>query len=322
MKVSPSLPTPRGPISEQLFDALRGHGRLSRPRISDPFSADVQLALYASYELHYQGFGEVSDDWEWDPALLDWRGQLENAFIGRLREETSGSSAVEEVVEQLTVEPADGDGQGMSHFMFNRGTWPQMLELFKARSMYHLKEADPHAWVIPRLSGVAKAALVAVEFDEFGGGRADRVHARLFADLLDAAGLDSGYLHYIDEVPAEALANVNFMSFCGLHRKFRASLCGLFAAGEIVNPPSSRRMVAALNRLEAPPECVHFYAEHVEADAVHEQVMRRDVLGDLLAREPELSRDVVFGIEAAGLLESRLASDLIGRWERELVDVR
>ena len=41
----------------------------------------------------------------------------------------------------------------------------------------------------PRLRGKAKAALVAVEFDEYGGGRADRMHSQLYADLLDGAGM-------------------------------------------------------------------------------------------------------------------------------------
>ncbi len=35
--------------------------------------------------------------------------------------------------------------------------------------------------MIPRLTGRAKAAMVAVEFDEFGGGHPARAHARPFA---------------------------------------------------------------------------------------------------------------------------------------------
>lgn len=313
------MPTPRGPLSEQLIAVLSEQStskRLSRPPITDPLDEDVQLALYICYELHYRGFDGVSGDWEWDGTLLDWRAHLERAFVKLLRAETSGRSEAAEIVDQLTVE--SDDGSGMSHYMLNQGTWAQMLDLFKARSMYHLKEADPHAFVIPRLTGRAKAALVAVEFDEYGAGKEERVHAQLFADLMAAAGLNPEYLHYFDEVPGEALANVNFMSMCGLHRDLRGALVGLFAAGEIVNPPSAGRMVKALNRLEAPQECVHFYAEHVEADAVHEQVMRRDVLGDLLEREPELGRDVVFGVEGAAFLESRLAASLIDRWEHAL----
>ena len=43
-----------------------------------------------------------------------------------------------------------------------------MREYFVHRSLYHLKEGDPHAWAIPRLTGQAKASFVAVEFDEYG----------------------------------------------------------------------------------------------------------------------------------------------------------
>ncbi len=56
------------------------------------------------------------------------------------------------------------------------------------RSAYQLKEADPHSWAIPRLSGPPKAALVEIQADEYGGGRPDRMHAELFADAMEALG--------------------------------------------------------------------------------------------------------------------------------------
>jgi hypothetical protein len=73
-------------------------------------------------------------------------------------------------------------------------------------------------------------------------------------------------------------------------------------------------MVQALERLGAPAECRGFYAEHVEADAVHEQVVRTDVVGDLVAREPNLNRDVVFGIRAFDVVENRLADHVMACW--------
>ncbi|HWI37331.1 MAG TPA: M48 family metalloprotease, partial [Burkholderiales bacterium] len=71
-----------------------------------------------------------------------------------------------------------------------------------------LKEADPHAWVIPRLYGRAKAAMVAIEFDEFGGGRADEIHAQLFADLMADLGLETAYGHYVDAALQRYVNNV------------------------------------------------------------------------------------------------------------------
>ena len=64
----------------------------------------------------------------------------------------------------------------------------------------------------------------------------------------------------------------------------------------------------------APQACVGFYSEHVEADAVHEQVVRSDVVGDLVTREPPMERDVVFGIRARDVVENRLADHIMARW--------
>ena len=215
-------------------------------------------------------------------------------------------------MEALSVEPIDGAGP--SYYLRDSGTWQQMREYFVHRSLYHLKEGDPHAWAIPRLTGQAKASFVAVEFDEYGGGRGHRVHQRLFADLLDVAGLDSRYLGYLEHVPADSLAVVNLMSMFALHRDLRGAAIGHFASTEITSSPGSRRLVDALERMGAPEPCVGFYREHVEADAVHEQVVRSDVVGDLVAREPHLDRDVVFGIRARDIVEDRLAAHMMDCW--------
>jgi len=111
------------------------------------------------------------------------------------------------------------------------------------------------------------------------------------------------------------VAVVNIMSMFGLHRWLRGAAIGHFAATEITSPPGSRRMADALRRMEAPPECIAFYQEHVEADAVHEHVVRVDVVGDLVAREPQLNGDVVFGMRAHSAVENRLADCIIRSWK-------
>ncbi|MGH3559060.1 MAG: iron-containing redox enzyme family protein, partial [Mycobacterium sp.] len=290
---------------------------------SDPWSLDLQLALYMCYELHYRGFAGVDPTWEWNPGLLHLRDQLERTFLAGVRRDVGQidpdhTAAAE--MDALSIESADGTGP--SYWLRDDGTWTQMREYFVHRSLYHLKEGDPHAWAIPRLVGQAKASFVAVEFDEYGAGRGPRVHQRLFADLLEAAGLDSTYLGYLDVVPAESLAVVNLMSLFGLHRWLRGAAIGHFASTEITSPPGSRRLVQALQRLGAPPQCVTFYSEHVEADAVHEQVVRLDVVGDLVAREPQLDRDVVFGIRAHTVVEDRLADVMMASWQAGQTSLR
>lgn len=284
---------------------------------SDPYGIDVQLTLYVCYELHYRGFAGVDPGWEWNPGLLHLRGRLEDTFLTEVSREVGDiDTGAAEEMDRLSTEPADcsATSGGPSHYLRSRGDWAQMREYFVHRSLYHLKEGDPHAWAIPRLTGQAKASFAAVEFDEFGAGRGDQLHQQLFANLMIAADLDPNYLAYIDVVPAESLAVVNLMSLFGLHRRHRGAAVGHFAATEITSSPGSRRLLAALERMGAPGPCREFYREHVEADAVHEQVVRTDVVGDLINREPNLEPDVVFGIRAFELLEERLGRNLLQAW--------
>ncbi|TDC40502.1 iron-containing redox enzyme family protein [Actinomadura sp. KC345] len=283
-----------------------------RARAADPYGEDLQLALHTCYELHYRGFTGVDPDWEWDPALLRLRAAMEEAFLAALRRDVPGGTDVEGALGELLTEPVDASG--VTHHLRDEGEWWQLLEHAALRSVYHLKEADPHAWVVPRLRGRAKTALVAVEHDEFGGGRPEMIHQGLYAGLLDDLGLDASYGAHVDAAPAVMLATVNMMSLFGLRRSLRGALVGHFAAAEITTAPSARRMARALERLGAGPRAVLFYTEHIEADAVHEQVLRHDVIGGLLEDEPGLAADVVLGVQATGLLEDRLAAHLLGSW--------
>lgn len=326
--VEPRLPRPQGPLSSAVLDLLAGDpatSTVTRVPVSDcdPFGVDLQLALYVCYELHYRGFAGVDPRWEWNSQPLALRARLEEVFVDEVRRQVGdigpGDTAAAEM-EASSAEPVDG--MGPSYYLRDEGTWEQMREYFVHRSLYHLKEADPHAWAIPRLVGHAKAAFVAVEYDEYGGGRGEHAHQQLYAHLMTAAGLDDSYLGYLDAVPGETLAVVNLMSYFGLHRSMRGAAIGHFAATEITSSPGSRRLVDALQRMNAPQACVEFYGEHVEADAVHEQVVRTDVVGDLVAREPCLECDVVFGIRARDVVENRLADHIMTCWRAGQTSLR
>jgi hypothetical protein len=310
---SPVLPAPRGPVSDAVLSALRNES-LTLPPVDglDGYGEDCQLALYCLYEMHYRGFQDVDSHWEWDPWLLAVRAELERAFLLALHADVAPSDDVAAEIDALLVEPADA--WGVSHHLRRDGELWQLREYVAHRSLYHLKEADPQAFVIPRLDGEAKSTLVTIEHDEYGAGNPDRMHSRLFAEMMRGLGLSDAYGHYVDAVPAQTLAEVNFMSLCGLHRRLRGALIGQFATVELTSSPGSDRLVKAMRRLGCDDSVAAFYSEHVEADAVHEQLIRRGVLTPLLAAEPELAADVVFGIRASTLLGDRLGSLLLERW--------
>ena len=305
-------------MSAVLLDVLRGRTPSDRLEAldagADPYGEDVQLSLYLCYELHYRSFTGVDDELEWDPAVLRFRRSLERPFLEALRADVPGGDDLDGTIADLLVEPVDGTGP--SHFLLSEGERRHLQEYVVHRALYHLKEADPQAWVIPRLDGQAKSSFVSVEHDEYGAGHGERLHARLFAEMMAALELDPTYGAYLDVVPAVTLATVNAMSMFGLHRSLRGALVGQFASIEITSSPGSARLVRAIRRLnpEGPPAAWAFYEEHIEADAVHEQVIRKGVLAPLLEAEPDLVGAVVFGLQVDALLEERLATHLVGAW--------
>jgi hypothetical protein len=310
------LPSARGPLSAALLAVLRGEADAAGlppavPSGTDPLGEDLQLALCLAYELHYRPLAGVDDALEWDPDVLRFRRGLEQPFLAALRDAVGTSDDVDAALAPLLVEPVRGTGPSW-HLAADGERW-QLREYLAHRSAYHLKEGDPQAWVVPRLEGQAKASLVAVQHDEYGAGRADRMHAGMFAAAMRDLGVDDRYGALLDVAPAVTLAPVNLMSMAGLHRSLRGVAVGHFVMVEVTSSPGSRRMAAAFARHGCEPGTA-FYDEHVEADAVHEQLLRAG-LRDLLAREPALAADVVLGVQASLWLEQRFGDHLLACWQ-------
>jgi hypothetical protein len=318
-----ALPAPRGATSEALLAALRERPHrlppIALPEGPDPLAdEDLQLALYCCYELHYRGLPGVDERWEWSPSLLALRGALEQRFEDALRAAVGPAEpppAPEEMdVALRAIEDAD-DAPSLSRHIERDATIEQAREFMVHRSAYQLKEADPHSWAIPRLSGRPKAALVEIQADEYGGGRPERIHAQLFADAMAAAGLDPRYGAYLDRLPAPTLATVNLMSLCGLHRRLRGAIAGHLALFEMTSSIPNRRYAAGLRRLGL-ESATPFFDEHVEADAVHEAIAAVDLAGALAAQEPALAADILWGGRALVTVEAFWARTLLGAWER------
>jgi hypothetical protein len=280
---------------------------------------DFQLALYLCYELHYRGLPGVDPGWEWEPSLIGFRGALEARFLEALTEELGPGPdiAPQSLGAEVFAMVAEDDGPSLSRFLQSRATLDQFREFVIHRSAYQLKEADPHSWAIPRLSGPAKAALLEVQFDEYGGGNADRVHAELFANSMRALGLNADYGAYVERLPGVTLATVNLMSYFGLNRRWRGAIIGHLAAFEISSAIPNRRYATGLRRLGFGDDAADFFDEHVEADSVHENIAAYDLAEGLARAEPELAPDIVFGVRTLLCLEQRFAAHLLGAWEAE-----
>jgi hypothetical protein len=320
----PVLPPPRGPISEGLFSALRSKPHTiasSANSVEDPLAdEDLQLSLYACYELHYRGFDDVDPGWEWEPSLIAIRGVLEAQFESALRiaiGELDKSTVRPEEMDLALREIAESDdAPSLSLYIERSASVEQLLEFLIHRSAYQLKEADPHSWAIPRLHGGPKGAIVEVQADEYGGGRPERIHAQMYADSMHALGLDGAYGAYLDRIPGVTLATVNLMSLCGLHRRLLGAIVGHLALFEITSPVPNRRYANGIRRLGFDGKATAFFEEHVLADSVHENIAAVDLAGGLARQQPGLAPDILWGAKALVLLDAGWATHVLNAWNR------
>ena len=312
-----TLPAARGPLT----DALLGHLRGDRPvqplavELDPRTDDDLHLALYLCYQLHYGGLTGVSDRLEWDPVLLAFRQVLEAAFEDALLAEVEVRPAndARPMVDQLRDIVRSDPSTGVSGHLQRAATLEQFREFLLHRSAYHLKEADPFTWLIPRLSGTPKAALVQIQADEYGGGDAKWMHSALFADTMSALGLDAAAGPPLDRLPGTTLAVTNLLSFFGLHRRLRGQCAGALALFEMTSCIPNRRYGDGLRRLGFGPEETRFFDEHVEADAVHEAVAATDLAGALATQEG-LGREILFGAHALQATEGLAAAQQLDAW--------
>lgn len=336
------VPEPRGEVSAAAVEVLQGRrlptdvqtlatslrDRYRGDPVGIVYDDDAQLVLTMLYELHLAGISGTEASWEWDPRLLDARRCLEKPFDAALRTQaeariaTARSTFGPDVVSALWDMTAPTTGPGLAGFMATDADVEQFRELLVHRSLNQLREADLHTWGIPRLQGPPKAALVEIQSDEYGGGRFERMHSRLFARTMRALDLSARYAHYVDAVPAVTLAALNALSYFGIHRGLLGALIGHLCAVETTSALPSRKFAEGLRRLGFGTEATLFFDEHVEADSVHEQIAVRDLAAGYVAGHPEHHDDVLLGAATCLIFDELLATHMSRAWSRGASSLR
>jgi hypothetical protein len=320
-------PPPRGPVSAAVREALLSKSgdqflRVPLPDQVDDILGDddLQLALWMLYEQSYRSF-EGAHDHEWDPAAVAVRRRLEQPFEEQLREATAtlvadALESSDDIVSQVEHTITHAPGPDLARFLHREATRDQMLDFLAQRSIYHLKEADPHSFVLGRVGGPAKVALAELLYDEFGAGRAEHLHSHLYAVALDTAGLDSEFGAYIERVPASTLAVNNLMSLLGLSHRLHGAALGHLAAFESTSSVPCRRIAAGIERVGLPEATAAYFHEHVEADAAHEQVVLHDICGSFVESDPTQRAELLFGVASCLYLDGLAAEHLLDSWTR------
>ncbi len=312
----PHLPRPRGPLSSALL-AWWTEGRplpeTPAPVGNATVDDDLHLTLWACYQLHYGGFAGLDDALEWDPATLGLRARLEAMFEHDLRVEHRTDELPESPVAALRA-ISGWAGPPLARTVGNRGTVEEVREVAVHRSAYQLKEADPHTWALPRLRGPGRAAMIEIQADEYGDGVPGAAHCELFAAAMVDLGLDPTFGVYVDRLPGVTLATDNLISMFGLHRRLRGAAVGHLALFEMCSVVPMGHYLRAARRHGGLPALERFYAVHVQVDEHHARLALEEMVAPMVAADPAIAADVVFGAAALGRVEARLADHVLRSW--------
>jgi hypothetical protein len=307
------FPTPRGPLSENLFATLSGKGRhllsadLAKGKTAEDLLTDddVQLSLWACYQLHLGGFNDVDDRWEWDPAVLGFRAKLEKRLERFLRHHAvvPAPPRPAQIPQALADLIATEAGPALSEYVQRRATLGQFRELLMHRSLDYLHSSDPDQVVIAGVVGQPKAALT--------GAAIDVDYYRLTLTRLGLNPAPGAYLSYL---PALTFAANNVTAMFGLHRRLRGALLGELAVFEMNQPLANRHYANGLRRLGADKATRNYF------DRLGTPITEREPMHDVAARfcehEPTQAGNVVFGAAVSIYIENRRTEDLAGNWAR------
>ena len=116
------------------------------------------------------------------------------------------------------------------------------------------------------LRGLPKLALAANYWDEMGRGELDEVHTVLHDRLVAAVEMQ----HVArEDLPVEALERMALGGYLATNRVLQPEMLGALGLLEMQAGPRCRKVVHALERLDAPAGALPFYEEHARADPLH-----------------------------------------------------
>lgn len=128
----PTLPAPRGALSERTLDALRTDPGALAPHadeLAHVEAADRALTLRVLHELSYRGFRDVSETAEWEPAVLTVRRHLQVALEARLRSRWPGHHFRDDDFADQSLHLIEGrDGPPVASYVRTHATREQVLE--------------------------------------------------------------------------------------------------------------------------------------------------------------------------------------------------
>jgi hypothetical protein len=187
----------------------------------------------------------------------------------------------------------DGPGQGDALFpwLAEHATLEEMRWFLSQEVAGEAGFEDLLALTQVRMPVRAKLEMARNYWDELGRGRAGGMHGPLLERLADALDVRAP----IDGPVWESLALANMMCALAANRNYAYQSIGALGVIELTAPGRAKYVDLALRRLNIPAYARRYFSLHATLDVKHSEAWDREVLQDLVSRDPNVAKAIAEG---------------------------
>lgn len=210
--------------------------------------------------------------------------------------------------EQLEHE-GPGQNDPLFPWLAQRASREQMIWFLQQEAAGEAGFDDLVALTQIKLGARAKLELARNYWDEMGCGHPGGMHGPMLERLCEHLGIESS-----TDVHWEALALGNLMVALACNRCYAYHSLGALGAIELTAPGRSACVNAGLSRLGVPGQARRYFALHATLDVKHSSAWNREVIGPLVAEQPEVAPAIAEG----ALMRLEAGARCFERYRREL----
>jgi hypothetical protein len=250
---------------------LAGGAALDDLRDAAPIDRrDALLALLAIHDLHTAPIDRLGDRvrWQHHPAVAAIKWRLEEQFLDWLetKDETIDWELPTDAVAAMRALGARGLVPEVYTWLAEEADLEEVVAFLTLEGGPDSGFDDLVAACQIGLQGEAKVELAQNYWDEMGNGTLAAVHTELHHRLVAALGI-KGVPR--GRQPLEALERAALGTVLATNRHLQPEMVGAMGLIELQAGPRCRKVVKALQRVDAPADALPFYEEHAVADPRH-----------------------------------------------------
>lgn len=266
---------------------------------------DALQTLLTIYDLHIAPYDRVGDraELQHHPVVAELKYRYDQWLIDtldvRLGRRAPEPADVAESMRRIARKCNDG----IYDWIATDADWHQLITFLSIEGGPDGGFDDLVALCQVGLRGEPKVVLGANYWDEMGGGDTKAVHTELHRRHVEAMHLEAVPL---DRLPIEALFRTALNGLLATNRSLQPEMIGALGLLELQAGPRCRRVVRALERLDAPIDALPFYEEHANTDPRHGKEWLDNAVGPLVEENPDWGPRIVKGARWRADVNDRL----------------